>query len=94
MVLLKYLIFKNLIINISELVSIRINQSFRLYPFLCEWVVEHGGSISAEHGIGQERRPYKNIGKGYEIKMAEHIKRIFDPRYILSPYKMIYNENV
>lgn len=25
---------------------------FSLYPFIYEWTVKHGGSISAEHGIG------------------------------------------
>uniref|UniRef100_A0A915C694 D-2-hydroxyglutarate dehydrogenase, mitochondrial n=1 Tax=Parascaris univalens TaxID=6257 RepID=A0A915C694_PARUN len=61
----------------------------RLYPFVCEWTVEHGGSISAEHGVGQERRPYAKLGKGYEVRMASMLKRQFDPRHILSPYKMI-----
>ncbi|VDM50902.1 unnamed protein product [Toxocara canis] len=61
----------------------------KIYPFLCEWVVEHGGSISAEHGIGQERRTYAKIGKGYEVELARQLKQQFDPKCILSPYKMI-----
>uniref|UniRef100_F1L4I4 D-2-hydroxyglutarate dehydrogenase, mitochondrial n=1 Tax=Ascaris suum TaxID=6253 RepID=F1L4I4_ASCSU len=61
----------------------------KIYPFLCEWTVEHGGSISAEHGIGQERRTYAKIGKGYEVDLARQLKKQFDPKCILSPYKMI-----
>ncbi|VDK45564.1 unnamed protein product [Anisakis simplex] len=61
----------------------------KLYPFVCEWTVEHGGSISAEHGVGQERRPYARLGKGYEYELAKVIKKQFDPHCILSPYKMI-----
>lgn len=61
----------------------------RLYPFMCEWIAEHGGSISAEHGVGQERRPYAAMGKGYDVGIAKQIKKLFDPKGILSPYKMI-----
>ncbi|VDK56582.1 unnamed protein product [Gongylonema pulchrum] len=60
----------------------------KLYPFLWEWVTEHGGSISAEHGVGQAHRPYSNLGKGYQTEVAKQLKNVFDPRRILSPYKM------
>ncbi len=30
-----------------------------LEPFIYEWVVKHGGSISAEHGIGMVRAECK-----------------------------------
>ncbi len=33
----------------------------RLEPFVYEWVVKHGGSISAEHGIGMVRAEYKFV---------------------------------
>lgn len=61
----------------------------KLYPFMCEWIAAHGGSISAEHGVGQERRPYAGMGKGYDLELAKCLKKVFDPRGILSPYKMI-----
>ncbi len=32
-----------------------------LEPFVYEWVVKHGGSISAEHGIGMVRAEYKFV---------------------------------
>lgn len=56
---------------------------------MCEWIVEHGGSVSAEHGVGQERRKYAVLGKGYDYELAKLVKKQFDPRGILSPYKMI-----
>ncbi|VDK60879.1 unnamed protein product [Anisakis simplex] len=60
----------------------------RLYPFLYDWVVEHNGSVSAEHGVGQVKREYAKYGKGSELGIAKQLKQIFDPRNILSPYKM------
>ncbi|CAD6195826.1 unnamed protein product [Caenorhabditis auriculariae] len=38
----------------------------KLYPYLYEWVADHGGSISAEHGIGQVKMPYAHFGKQLE----------------------------
>lgn len=52
-------------------------------------MVINGGSISAEHGIGQLKRPFMAFGKGYEIEIAKRLKEVFDPRRILSPYKML-----
>lgn len=61
-----------------------------LYPFLYEWVVDHGGSISAEHGIGQLKLPYSTFGKDPEERLlTKKLKNIFDPNGILNPYKTI-----
>ncbi|VDM96942.1 unnamed protein product [Thelazia callipaeda] len=57
-----------------------------LYPFIWNWVKERGGSNSSEHGVGQELRSCLELDKNYEI--AKQIKKVFDPRGILSPYKM------
>jgi len=49
-----------------------------------------GGSISAEHGIGQLRRKeLKNHKKQDEIRKMKDIKNIFDPNNILNPGKVI-----
>ena len=49
-----------------------------------------GGSISAEHGIGQLRRKeLKNHKKQDEIRKMQEIKKIFDPNNILNPGKVI-----
>ncbi|CAI2345560.1 unnamed protein product [Caenorhabditis sp. 36 PRJEB53466] len=58
-----------------------------LYPFLYEWVVAHGGSISAEHGIGQLKLPYSTLGKEPEERLlTKKLKNIFDPNGILNPH--------
>jgi len=49
-----------------------------------------GGSISAEHGIGQLRRKeLKNFKKFDEMKKMQKIKKIFDPNNIFNPGKVI-----
>jgi len=51
---------------------------------------ELNGSISAEHGIGQLKRPYLALMKSPEVLayMAQ-IKRTFDPHGILNPHKTL-----
>ncbi|MFH4978964.1 hypothetical protein AB6A40_005673 [Gnathostoma spinigerum] len=61
--------------------------SDKLYPFIYDWVTEHGGSISAEHGIGLLKKPYMKKDADYEVMKL--LKNTFDPRHILSPYKML-----
>ncbi|PIO55535.1 FAD linked oxidase protein, partial [Teladorsagia circumcincta] len=59
-----------------------------IYPFLYEWVNAHGGSISAEHGIGQLKLPYATLGKSpTERELVRRLKAVFDPKGILNPYK-------
>jgi FAD/FMN-containing dehydrogenase len=48
------------------------------------------GSISAEHGIGLERKPYLEISRtGAEIATMRAMKAALDPRGILNPGKVI-----
>lgn len=68
------------------------NQKFHesLDTFIYEWVVAHGGSISAEHGIGQLKLPYASLGKpSVERDLVRRIKAVFDPNGILNPYKTL-----
>ncbi|KAJ1358568.1 hypothetical protein KIN20_017033 [Parelaphostrongylus tenuis] len=68
------------------------NQGFHesLDTFIYEWVVAHGGSISAEHGIGQLKLPYSSLGKSsIERDLVRSIKAVFDPKGILNPYKTL-----
>ncbi|CAD5218025.1 unnamed protein product [Bursaphelenchus xylophilus] len=62
----------------------------RLYPFIYDWTASHNGSISAEHGIGRLKRTHhhKLVDKTKQAINSE-IKKAFDPKGILSPYKMI-----
>jgi FAD/FMN-containing dehydrogenase len=48
------------------------------------------GSISAEHGIGLERKPYLEISRtSAEIATMRALKAALDPRGILNPGKVI-----
>jgi len=62
----------------------------KLYPFVYQWVIDHGGSISAEHGLGQMKRQYGAWGKSpRRLEMMNKLKELYDPRGILSPYKAL-----
>lgn len=48
-----------------------------------------GGSISAEHGIGLEKKPYLRYSRSAEeIDAMRRLKQAFDPRNILNPGKI------
>ena len=50
----------------------------------------HGGSISAEHGIGQLKRDeLAEIRPAIEIDLMHRIKRAFDPAGIMNPGKVL-----
>ena len=49
-----------------------------------------GGSISAEHGIGLEKRPFLDWSRGAEeIALMRSLKQALDPRNILNPGKVL-----
>lgn len=49
-------------------------------------VTEHGGSISAEHGIGRAKAPWVHLGRGpIDVHAMNRIKAALDPRGILNP---------
>ena len=46
--------------------------------------------IPAEHGIGRLKRlEHRRFTSSKKLEINSQIKRIFDPRGILSPYKLI-----
>ena len=54
----------------------------------------YGGSISAEHGIGLEKKEYLPISRSdTEIKLMRHLKHALDPRGILNPGKIFEFED-
>ncbi|EGR29836.1 hypothetical protein IMG5_147650 [Ichthyophthirius multifiliis] len=58
--------------------------------FLYNWVKENNGSISAEHGIGLQKKNYLNIYKdSIQMDYMRQLKQIFDPNFIINPYKII-----
>jgi glycolate oxidase len=51
--------------------------------------IELGGTISAEHGIGTEKRDYfEALEDPSKIALMQGIKRVFDPNGILNPGKV------
>ena len=54
-----------------------------------ELVVEMGGTLSGEHGIGTSKAPFMHIAfNEAEIALFKSIKQAFDPNNILNPGKM------
>lgn len=61
-----------------------------LQPFVFDYVKSKGGSISAEHGVGLLKTDYLGHSKSKEmIDYMGHIKKVFDPKGILNPYKVL-----
>lgn len=56
---------------------------------LFDWVMEHGGSITGEHGIGLAKAPWFPRAIGAEaMQLHRTLKQALDPRNILNPGKM------
>lgn len=48
-----------------------------------------GGSVSAEHGVGLEKKPYLEISRsGIELDLMRSLKKSMDPKGILNPGKV------
>ena len=74
--------------NLSEDVwKKKLNEAFDL---LYEKAKEFGGQVSGEHGIGYAKKEYlkKQLGDG-QIELMRGIKKVFDPKNILNPDKVI-----
>ncbi|WOJ97541.1 FAD-binding oxidoreductase [Congregibacter brevis] len=55
-----------------------------------ESVARHGGSISAEHGVGLLKKPYLGYSRSdSEINLMAQLKRVFDPAGIMNPGKIL-----
>ena len=54
-----------------------------------EMVVEMGGTLSGEHGIGTSKAPFMSIAfNDLEMQLFKDLKHAFDPNNILNPGKM------
>lgn len=52
-------------------------------------VVELGGTLSGEHGIGIAKKPYLQLAVSpIQLELMKGIKKVFDPNYILNPGKI------
>jgi len=62
----------------------------RVTRLLAEVLQRHGGSISAEHGIGLVKKPYLGYTRSpAEIVAMRAIKRALDPEDIMNPGKLL-----
>jgi glycolate oxidase len=54
-----------------------------------QMVVDMGGTLSGEHGIGTSKAPFMHIAfNEAEMELFRSIKKAFDPNNILNPFKM------
>jgi len=61
----------------------------RVTSLLSDALARHGGSISAEHGIGLVKKPYlAGTRSEEEIALMRGIKRAFDPNGLMNPGKL------
>jgi FAD/FMN-containing dehydrogenase len=66
-----------------------IAQCERVTKLLAATLKEHGGSISAEHGIGLVKKPYlESTRSAAEIALMRGVRQVFDPHGILNPGKV------
>jgi len=62
----------------------------QLSPKVFQLVKDHGGSISAEHGVGLLKRDYLHYCRSeIEIEVLRGLKRLFDPEGVLNPGKLL-----
>jgi D-2-hydroxyglutarate dehydrogenase len=58
-------------------------------PWLYDWTSQHGGSCSAEHGIGRLKSHLLARTKGAAtLAVMKQVKTLLDPNGILNPYKL------
>lgn len=66
-----------------------ITQCEHVTKMLAQTLQRHGGSISAEHGIGLVKREYlESTHSPAEIALMRGVKAVFDPNGILNPGKL------
>jgi FAD/FMN-containing dehydrogenase len=66
-----------------------IKQCEHVTRLLAEVLQRHGGSISAEHGIGLVKRDYlESTRSAAEIALMKGVRGIFDPNGVLNPGKL------
>ncbi|MGB3270263.1 MAG: FAD-binding oxidoreductase [Rhodanobacter sp.] len=70
-----------------------IAQCERVTRLLADTLQRHGGSISAEHGIGLVKRAYLGSTRdAAEIALMRGVRKVFDPRGVLNPGKLFADD--
>ncbi|SFV52436.1 (S)-2-hydroxy-acid oxidase [hydrothermal vent metagenome] len=74
----------NVMIDISQ-----IDEGHKCIEEIFQLVIDMGGTLSGEHGIGTSKAPFMGIAfNEAELNMFKDIKKAFDPNNILNPGKM------
>jgi len=74
----------NVMIDISQ-----IDEGHKCIEEIFQMVVDMGGTLSGEHGIGTSKAPFMGIAfNNEELQLFKDIKKAFDPNNILNPGKM------
>ena len=74
----------NVMIDISQ-----IQEGHKCIEEIFKLVVDMGGTLSGEHGIGTSKAPFMSIAfSNEELQLFRDIKKAFDPNNILNPSKM------
>ena len=80
----------NLHLNVCDFEGFRGDLHGALEPWVFEEVARHGGSVSAEHGVGQCKPDYLALNKPPEaLDLMKTLKLAMDPHLILNPYKVL-----
>jgi|TARA_B110000967_G_scaffold196958_1_gene228150 D-2-hydroxyglutarate dehydrogenase len=80
----------NLHLNVSSPAGYDPGLLALIEPFVYVWTSENKGSVSAEHGIGVQKRDELGYSKPQlAIELMKSLKNLFDPNGILNPYKAL-----
>ena len=80
----------NLHLNVCDFFGYREPLRAALEPWVFERVAALGGSVSAEHGVGQCKPDYLHLNKPPPaLALMAELKRAMDPNLILNPYKVL-----
>ncbi len=83
----------NVHLNVLKPEGMAMDEFQRRCGEVSKWVFDivqrHGGSISAEHGVGLLKKDYLHYSRSpLEIEIMRQIKRAFDPQGIMNPGKI------
>ena len=75
--------------NLHLVVSVGQSDRKGVEACVYEPLADISGSVSAEHGVGLEKKPYLGIARSdTEIDLMRTLKRALDPKGILNPGKI------
>ncbi|MDH6285887.1 FAD-binding oxidoreductase [Rhodococcus opacus] len=70
-----------------NLLDVKETERERVTDFVLRHVTQHGGSISAEHGVGRAKAPWLALGRSPEdINLMKAIRAAIDPAGLLNPH--------